>query len=154
MKKHEVKPILDLRYPSSPLCDCNLSAAIRVVDFCRKSSRGKLFYCCPHQRCLFLVSGGSLIYADGGEYNEVEEEAYYEDKVSMASVFRFGLFLHGLGFLGFAVAEGCDDDGCEVEGWKDGWKIDGWDNGRKDRTTAATLTALNEDCDHWKFVGT
>ncbi|PIN23857.1 hypothetical protein CDL12_03416 [Handroanthus impetiginosus] len=108
MKKREVKPTLDLRYPSSPSCDCNLSAAIRVVESSRKPSKGKLFYCCPHQRCRFFgwcvpkiatwapdgfpvrypnEGDDSLIYADGREYNEVEKEACYEDEILIISMY-------------------------------------------------------------------
>ncbi|PIN07460.1 hypothetical protein CDL12_19972 [Handroanthus impetiginosus] len=110
MKKREVQPKLDLRYPSSPSCDCNLSVAIRVVESSRKPSKGKLFYCCPHQKCHFFrwcvpkiatwqldefpvqypnKGSGSLIYANGREYNEVGEKACYGNEISMASIFRF-----------------------------------------------------------------
>lgn len=48
------KPVLDLRYESTPLCECNIKAAIRVVESPSKPSKGKLYYSCPIQICKFF----------------------------------------------------------------------------------------------------
>ncbi|PIN18795.1 hypothetical protein CDL12_08532 [Handroanthus impetiginosus] len=89
MKKCEVKLTLDLRYPSIPLCDCNLIATIRVVEYSHKPSKGKLFYCCAHQRSTWSPDGfpvrypnegnESFGYAEFGGYSEVEEEGCYAE---------------------------------------------------------------------------
>ncbi|KAG8380976.1 hypothetical protein BUALT_Bualt06G0072400 [Buddleja alternifolia] len=48
------KQELDLRYSSTPLCECKIKADIRIVESDRKPSKGKLYYCCPNYTCGFF----------------------------------------------------------------------------------------------------
>ncbi|KAG8379489.1 hypothetical protein BUALT_Bualt07G0093800 [Buddleja alternifolia] len=48
------KQELDLRYLSTPLCECKIKADMRVVESDRKPSKGKLYYCCPKNMCDFF----------------------------------------------------------------------------------------------------
>ncbi|KAG8364566.1 hypothetical protein BUALT_Bualt18G0010700 [Buddleja alternifolia] len=49
-----LKQSLELRDASPPDCECFIQAQIRVVEFERKPSKGKLYYACPRQICFFF----------------------------------------------------------------------------------------------------